>query len=109
VAIGYGEGRLEYQILNNRGIWVFKPKYNFNKNDGLPEDAWIGFLKERTGNLSTRTNIRPFSLKEQHRILTVGACLTCHDDTSETMERAVKDFSKVIKEITQHCVVPQWN
>ena len=77
VALGYGEGTLRYERDGTRGRWRFAPRFEPGP-DGLPADAWVGFLGERTAGTSTRTDVRPFTIEEQKRILTVGACLTCH-------------------------------
>jgi hypothetical protein len=78
VALGYGEGTLRYERAGTQGRWRFEPQ-NAPGPDGLPADAWVGFLRERTAWTSTHTDVRPFTVEEQQRILTVGACLTCHE------------------------------
>ena len=108
LAIGYGRGKLDYVIENNIGTWQFTPKYAPNKYDGLPEDAWIGFLQERTGWTATREGVRPFNLAEQQRILTAGACLTCHDENSAVMVKSLEDFDGLLKEVPKTCVLPVW-
>jgi len=105
LALGYGRGRLEYKISGNTGRWLFTPKYSLIKNDGLPEDAWIGFLKERSYNSTTRDNTRPFSLEEQKKILTVGSCLTCHKSNSLIMKTAILDFNKIISSRSIKCIL----
>lgn len=107
-AIGYGRGKLEYKIKANVGLWSFTPKYSTIKYDGLPEDAWIGFLKERSYNSTTRDNTRPFSIEEQKNILTVGACLTCHASNSTIMKESLFDFIKLKSKLTPKCVIPKW-
>ena len=109
VALGYGDGNLEYNINNHIGIWSFDSYYQNNPNDKLPEDAWIGFLDDRKGEeVSTRTNVVPFSINEQKRILTVGACLTCHEDNSSVMNQSLVDFDLVVKQRSVDCVLPIW-
>lgn len=107
-ALGYGRGVLEYKTGDGKGTWTFKPRFANNKHDDLPEDAWIGFLSERTGKVSTRENARPFSLEEQKRILTVGACLTCHEEDSEVMMRGLDDFDASLKQVSEKCILPVW-
>jgi hypothetical protein len=77
-------------------------------NDGLPADAWIPFLGTRTGMVSTRDDVRPFSVEEQRRILAVGACLTCHTADSRVMRDSVADFEKVLPRRRPGCLLPIW-
>ncbi len=108
VALGLGSGKLKYVMHENTGKWIFKPKYQNNSIDGLPEDAWTGFMQERDGIVSTRTNVRPFSVEEQKRILTVGACLNCHADDSGVMMEALVNFNKTSENRSKACVLPVW-
>jgi len=106
LALGYGKGTLTYKVTGNKGKWHFEPFYTSNENDGLPEDAWIPFLGSRTGKVSTRTNVVPLTVSRQKKMLTVGACLTCHDEKSEVIEQTLTDFSAVIKRKKAACVLP---
>lgn len=106
VALGYGRGKLEYVKQGKFGKWVFTPKFPLIKYDGLPEDAWIGFLKTRTTDMATRTNVRPFTVDEQKRILTVGACLTCHKPDSKPMKEFL-DTGKM-PNVSPKCRLPIW-
>jgi len=103
LAIGYGRGKLTFSTA---GKWSFDPLYKNNKYDGLPEDSWTGFLSERKDQAATRLDMRPFNLREQQKILTAGACLTCHDANSSVMKRSLVDFDKVIREKSSHCMMP---
>lgn len=109
LALGYGRGDLEYLIKNGKGHWEFIPEYGNEPQDGLPQDAWIGFLSYPDDIVSTtRTNARPFTIEEQKRILTVGACLTCHKGDSKVMMNSLDDFEKTLKIISSKCVSPVW-
>ena len=108
LALGYGRGRLEYQIHGDRGIWRFTPEYAPSEYDGLPEDAWIGFLATPLSPPATRSNARPFTIAEQQRILTVGACLTCHDQDSPLMLRTLTDYNQQRQSMSERCVLPEW-
>ena len=99
LAIGYGRGNLKF----NSGNWSFQPKYSNSDFDGLPEDAWIGFLKEPGKNIATRKNIRPFTVTEQKKILDVGACLTCHGNDKKIMRAMLEDFERVKLSKTAAC------
>jgi hypothetical protein len=107
-ALGYGYGKLIYYINDDVGTWQFQPRFAANKYDGLPEDAWIDFLKEPDGRYSTRTNTRPFSLEEQQRILLVGSCLECHDEDSELMLSTLDDFEAVLAGRSDRCILPDF-
>ena len=108
LALGYGYGNLSYKTVSGNGRWEFTPRFAPNPHDGLPEDAWIGFLDKRTKDVATRGNVNPFNLEEQRRILTAGACLTCHDGKSEVMEQTLYDFNKTIKARSSKCILPEW-
>ncbi len=108
VALGYGEGELKYEIVDNRGTWQFYSLYLENINDNLPEDAWIGFLETRKGKVSTRSNVFPFDIEQQKRMLTVGACLTCHDEDSEVMKKSLNNFKDLLVERNVKCILPTW-
>jgi hypothetical protein len=105
LAIGYGRGEL---LFSKEGKWSFNPLYENSKYDGLPQDAWTGFLRERMDQATTRIDMRPFNLLEQKRILTAGSCLTCHEAGSSVMKRSLVDFDKVIRDRSKRCVMPAW-
>ncbi|MBK8105274.1 MAG: hypothetical protein IPK42_06810, partial [Betaproteobacteria bacterium] len=133
VALGYGKGRLRFEVTGpqttaparaatpaaranasatrqaSAGTWRFTPARPASPHDGLPEDAWTGFLAERSGMVSTQAGARPFSVAEQQRILTVGACLTCHRGDSTVMRDAVRDFPALLQRRSASCAVPVWN
>ncbi|WP_117884679.1 hypothetical protein [Aureibaculum luteum] len=110
-AIGYGKGTLVYNTDNSSGNWQFTPEYALNENDNLPEDAWIPFLKEPKAKIvSTRTDFRPFNLKEQRNILLVGACLQCHAEDSKVMQQAlIKGLDTMLLKINIACVLPSYH
>lgn len=137
VALGYGEGKLVFEVARANAphrprsgaapgaygepgdsgctgapghptaSWRFTPRYPAGP-DGLPADAWTGFLQQRDAGASTRPDARPFSVDEQKRILTVGACLTCHEGTSAAMRSAVADWKGTLARISSRCVLPRW-
>ena len=106
VALGYGRGKLEYVKHGSFGKWNFAPQYPLSHYDGLPQDAWIGFLQTRKSYFATRTNVRPFSVEEQKNILTVGACLTCHQPESKPMMLYLN--SGEMPAVSSKCVLPKW-
>jgi Ni,Fe-hydrogenase I cytochrome b subunit len=109
LAIGYGRGELVYDISSGKGQWIFRNKFALNNHDHLPEDAWTGFLSERTGISSTRENARPFNFEEQKAILTVGACLTCHKEDSPVIKKSLTDFPALLKQVSPKCILPVWS
>ena len=106
VALGYGKGRLRYEIRGASGRWRFTPAEPPLPADGLPADAWIPFLGTRDGMISTRDDVRPFTVEEQRRILLVGACLSCHDERSAPMRGSVRDFKSALARRSPKCVLP---
>jgi hypothetical protein len=58
--------------------------------------------------VSTRNDVRPFTVDEQRRILAAGACLTCHAGTSAVMQQAIGDFDATMARRTRRCVLPTW-
>ncbi|MFV0593535.1 MAG: hypothetical protein ACK5M7_19340 [Draconibacterium sp.] len=108
VALGYGEGELNYMIINGKGTWEFSSQYAADPHDGLPADAWIDFLKTRTEKVATRSDLFPFDEQQQQRILTVGACLTCHDEKSAVMQQSLNHFDELLKTRSQQCILPEW-
>ena len=108
-ALGYGMGKLSYDISMGYGEWKFTADYELNPNDNLPEDAWIPFLEKQTAKIySTRTNFRPFTVKEQKQILMVGACLECHKDESNIMKRSLElGLAPLMLYLSKDCVLPK--
>lgn len=108
LALGYGRGELKFNPAN--GKWQFYPEYENLPYDKLPADAWTGFLSKPVEKSSTRLDFRPFSVAEQEKILTVGACLTCHDNNSEVMRASLNsDFNRYLKTVSEVCLVPDFH
>lgn len=117
LALGYGQGTLNYKLVDDSGVWEFSPAFANSQYDGLPEDAWIGFpsnFKIDGGQnevllRSTRSDFRPLSLEEQKKILLVGACLSCHKEDSGIMEESLNmEFKDYLRMISDSCVLPDW-
>jgi hypothetical protein len=108
LALGFGRGLLQYEIVGGQGRWTFSPDYVSEPRDGLPQDAWIGFLREPGPDATTRPYARPFGLATQQRILTVGACLTCHGQDEPLMLESIDDFQGVLNRRSAACILPVW-
>lgn len=104
-ALGAGDGKLTYNRskITRRGSWKFQPKFAPHEDDGLPFDAWTGFLKTRDNFVSTRTGARPLSSDEQKNVLRVGACLTCHPYSESSRKRIYSNFKKALKNRIPAC------
>lgn len=108
VALGYGKGKLVFYKDTKK--WTFDSYYKNNPNDNLPEDAWVGFMDDRKGEtVSTRSNLFPFTIQQQQRLLTVGACFTCHDDNSIVMQQSLVNFDSLLIVRKKVCIVPIWD
>jgi hypothetical protein len=122
VALGYGQGTLKFEpdpvpvatrtaaraAAGRSGRWRFTPQEATLPQDGLPADAWTGFLAARADRASTQDGARPFGVAEQQRILTVGACLTCHQGDSAPMRAGLRDFANTLQQRTAQCAAPVW-
>ena len=106
VALGYGRGQLRYVVSGRSADWRFTPQFSGSPDDGLPRDAWIGFLEAPSGREATRKGARPFSLDEQRRILLVGACLACHDEKDRRLAPVFADFKDYRSKLSSKCVLP---
>lgn len=107
-ALGYGRGQLKYVVTGRSAKWQLIPEFTASPEDGLPQDAWIGFLEEPGMDLATRKGARPFTLEEQRRILLVGACLACHSEKEPRVAEVFSDFAHYRTAIGPHCILPDW-
>ena len=107
-ALGYGRGELIFNVKEAK--WTYESAYE-NLQDGLPADAWIGFLREPAADMySTRRDFKPFSVEEQKRILSVGACLSCHKDDSKILLNSLSlPFSEYKKKMSSECAEAVFN
>lgn len=111
IALGYGKGELKFRPGDGTGEWSFRPEYAQNPHDGLPEDAWIPFMRAPGASvLSTRSDFRPFSTGEQQRILTVGTCLQCHAEDSGLMQGSLTSGIKpLLLNMSDQCSKPDFD
>ncbi|NOR86480.1 MAG: hypothetical protein GQ527_02605 [Bacteroidales bacterium] len=111
LALGLGRGELDYELLENNGIWKFNSFFAHSKYDQLPQDAWIDYSDQHieTGS-STRSDFRSLNNEELRKILLVGACLNCHSEDSEVMIRSLnQSFDLLLKEKTEKCKLPVYS
>lgn len=102
LVLGFGRGELNFSMDSVEGSWEFFPLYANRKEDGLPEDAWTGFLDGRAGG-ATRSDLRALNVEEQQKMLRVGACLYCHEEGSRVMKQSLRDFETVLKNRSSQC------
>ncbi len=93
--LGVGEG-----ILNKRdGKWIFRPTYDAVSSGlgaGFPLDAYVSLNGERLQTAS-REDARPFKRQEINSILSVNACLGCHNQYNDKIYRDFKVSMKRFK------------
>jgi len=104
-ALGYGRGKLVFSVNKGKGALSFVADYPRSKYDNLPEDAWIPFLGYRK-NAATRQFARPFTIAEQKKILTIGACLNCHDHQEARLVKLFKNFDNFKSKLSKKCILP---
>lgn len=104
-ALGYGQGRLFLETVKGAAIWRFEPSTPASPFDGLPSDAWIGFLSEPTQAAATRTAARPLELAAQRRTLEAGACMTCHDPATPAGAALYLDYRAARDRRSPRCAV----
>ncbi len=109
VALGYGKGKINF-IKEPKNLRIeFEPEESISPIDLLPNDAWIKFLEDNfNSSKSTRVFTSPLPLERQKRILTVGACLTCHNENSKLMKSALNNFDRLLKKMTPDCLLPKF-
>jgi hypothetical protein len=99
---------MKYATKGTAREWQFTPAFQRRSEDGLPQDAWIGFLREPEGKTTTRNDARPFTLQEQQRILLVGACLQCHNAKEPRLALVFSHFTNYRNYLSPLCRVPEW-
>lgn len=108
-ALGIGDGQLEFRKTENgKGRWYFMAAGKSEKHDSLPEDAWTGFLQSREGMVSTRKNVSPFDVSLQKKVLSPGACLTCHKESSAIMKESLIRWDDIVDQRSDNCLLPVW-
>ena len=108
-ALGFGKGVLNYIVNAKTARWKFTSHYANALQDGLPQDAWIGFLKDinKKKTYSSHDYFSPLNLKEQKKMLEVGACIHCHGKDDKFLKRLTDgDYIKMQKTRKKACVIP---
>jgi hypothetical protein len=103
-ALGFGKGNLIYKGIKKG--WEFSPYYANTPQDNLPQDAWIGFLKDinTTSTYSSHDYFFPLDLNEQKKMLQVGSCINCHQKDAEFLKRMTDgEYQKMLKNRKVNC------
>ena len=97
-ALGYGSGTLKLKTSENSSIWLFIPAYENSAFDGLPQDAWIGFMKDHDYKIkySARKYFKPLNKKIQTKVLEVGKCIYCHKADKKFLSEMIQGNYKIM-------------
>ncbi len=106
-ALGYGRGKLTYAVNQGAAAWQFTPAFPA-ADDGLPRDAWTGFLRPPRPESAALVSGRPFTLAEQRSILLVGACLQCHSENEPRLAPVFAHFETYRSALSPKCILPAW-
>ncbi len=110
-AMGYGQGELDLVTQGNVAHWQLTSYYASSEQDGLPQDSWIGFLKDTKPNkdYSSHEYLKPMNLAMQKRVLKVGACITCHGNDPGFVDKmlAPKGYDNLLRRMSKSCLVPR--
>jgi len=108
-ALGFGKGTLNYVVKAKTARWEFTSYYANTPQDGFPQDAWIGFMKDINAKTtySSHDYFFPLDLKEQKKMLEVGACIHCHQKDDQFLKRLTNGaYQKMLKTRKKTCVIP---
>ncbi len=108
-ALGFGKGTLNYVVKAKSAYWKFTSYYANSPQDGLPQDAWIGFMKDLNvkTTYSSHDYFSPLDLKEQKKMLEVGACIHCHEKDNKFLKRLTDgNYVKMLRTKKKECVIP---
>lgn len=108
-ALGFGKGTLNYSVQSKTARWEFSPYYANSPQDKLPQDAWIGFMKDVNPKTrySSHDYLFPLDLKEQKKMLEVGACIHCHEKDDKFLKRLINgNYQMMLKTRKKECIIP---
>lgn len=108
-ALGFGKGTLNYIVSAKTARWKFTSYYANAPHDGLPQDAWIGFMKDlnKKTTYSSHNYFFPLDLNEQKKMLQVGACIHCHQKDTPFLKRMTSgNYIKMLKAKKPNCIIP---
>ena len=106
-ALGYGSGALSLEAEDGHSRVRFTPSHAPSSTDGLPGDAWLGFLADPTTAASTRRGVRPLERDAQLRALQVGACMSCHDPEGSDNRALYEDYARSKANRGPSCRLPE--
>jgi len=75
----------------------------------LPQDAWIGFMKDVNikTTYSSHDYFYPLDLKDQKKMLQVGACIHCHAKDDIFLKQLTDgNYVKMLKAKKKECIIP---
>jgi hypothetical protein len=107
-ALGYGSGNLKLKTTENSSIWLFIPAYENSAFDGLPQDAWIGFMKDHDHKIkySARKYFKPLNQKIQTKVLKAGKCIYCHKADKKFLSEMIQGKYKImLKMRSEQCKI----
>lgn len=111
-ALGYGSGKFIIEGKHAGKKIKFIPEYENYKYDGLPQDAWIGFLSELSTKkrYSGHDDFYPLNLKLQKNILKAGTCIKCHVKDKKFTDKMINgDYQMLMKKMKNVCKIKNLN
>lgn len=111
-ALGYGSGKFIIEGKHAGKKIKFIPEYENYKYDGLPQDAWIGFLSELSTKkrYSGHDDFYPLNLKLQKNILEAGTCIKCHKNEKQFIDKMISGaYQNLKKNMKNVCKINNLN
>lgn len=111
-SLGYGSGKFIIDEINTGKNLRFIPDYENYKYDGLPQDAWIGFLTDLSSKkrYSGHDNFSPLNLKLQKTVLSTGTCLKCHENNKDFKYKMIYgEYQNLKKKMKKVCKITNLN
>jgi hypothetical protein len=107
-ALGYGRGQLKYEVKGGVGRWIFSPAYPRSPQDGLPMDAWIGFLQEPRVGTTTRKDASSIYLARAAEHPACRGVSGMPQRKGATDCAVFADFKNYRAALSPQCRLPDW-